>query len=399
MTALAAWLTIAAPGIVWGQPVPTEPVSLGNGRLVLGAELTATVAPEDPGFFNYTDYETNGLRSLRLGVTAKLHAGERLQLLGELRIDDSAGFEPYALYARVRPWPARRFDVQIGRIPPTFGALSRTTYGTSNLLIGTPLAYQYLTSLRTDALPAAPADLIRMRGRGWLSDFPLGNTTDDRGLPLVNTTRWDTGLQVHAVHGIVDWTAAVTAGSLSSPRVSDDNAGRQAAARVVVRPAAGLALGTSVSRGAYLSESLGGVLPSGRRVEDGLQQALGLDVEYSAGHLLGRAEWIRSAWTLPLPLAAASSETLVADAFLVEGRYRLAAGLQAALRLEHLGFDDIATVAGPEPWEARVRRVEAGVTYTVVRNVIVKASVQRNRREGGRVRQSSLGALQLIYWF
>ena len=41
----------------------------------------------------------------------------------------------------------------MGRVPATFGAFSRNTYGTDNLLIGTPLAYQYLTSLRPDSLP------------------------------------------------------------------------------------------------------------------------------------------------------------------------------------------------------------------------------------------------------
>jgi len=34
------------------------------------------------------------------------------------------------------------------------GAFARQAYGRDNLVIGTPLAYQYLTSLRPDALPA-----------------------------------------------------------------------------------------------------------------------------------------------------------------------------------------------------------------------------------------------------
>src|SRR5438445_5776950 len=46
----------------------------------------------------------------------------------------------------------KNFDVQIGRIPPTFGAFARRTYANDNPLIGYPLAYQYLTSLRADAL-------------------------------------------------------------------------------------------------------------------------------------------------------------------------------------------------------------------------------------------------------
>lgn len=204
------------------QLLPTEPVSVADGRLVVSAEISATMAGGDPGFFNYTDYDS-GLRNLRVGVGAELRVSRWLRVLGELRVDHARRIEPFALYARIRPWPERRFDIQAGRIPGTFGAFARTSYGTGNLVIGTPLAYQYLTSLRPDSLPATADDLLRMRGRGWLSNFPLGVTSADRGLPLINSIRSDTGVQVHGVMGVVEWTAAMTTGSLSNPKVRDDN--------------------------------------------------------------------------------------------------------------------------------------------------------------------------------
>jgi hypothetical protein len=40
----------------YAQGLPSEPIVLGGGRVVIGGEFTATVGPEDPGFFNYTDY-------------------------------------------------------------------------------------------------------------------------------------------------------------------------------------------------------------------------------------------------------------------------------------------------------------------------------------------------------
>jgi hypothetical protein len=225
---LALALVIAATGsrTASAQALPSEPISVGDGRVVIGADVTATFAGDDPGYFNYSDYEYSTLRDFRVGISAELRASQRLQVLGEIRMDHGDTLRPFALYARIRPWPARRFDIQIGRVPPTFGAFGRAAYGTTNLLIGTPLAYQYLTSLRTDALPAVTDDLIRMRGRGWLASYPVGNRTPDRGLPLVNSFRWDTGVQVHGVNGIVEWTGAVTTGSLSNPRVADDNDGR-----------------------------------------------------------------------------------------------------------------------------------------------------------------------------
>ena len=220
------------------QVLPEEPISLAGGHVVFGAEVAATFAPEDPGFFNYTSYEFSALRNFRMGVSAEIRANDHIQVLGEVRLDQGRVLEAYGLFVRVRPWPARRFDIQAGRIPPTFGAMSRTAYGSSNLLIGQPLAYQYLTSIRPDALPATTDDLLRMRGRGWLSNFPVGNTADGPGLPLVNTSRWDTGVQAHGVIRMFEWTGSVTAGSLSDPRFRDNNGGRQFAGRVVVRPAA-----------------------------------------------------------------------------------------------------------------------------------------------------------------
>ena len=119
---------VASPALALAQ-MPTEPVSLGDGRVVLGADVTVTFASDDPGFFNYTDYEYSALRNFRAGLTAEYRASSRLQFLGELRMDHGDRLQPFALFARIRPWPARRFDIQVGRIPPTFGAFGRSAYG------------------------------------------------------------------------------------------------------------------------------------------------------------------------------------------------------------------------------------------------------------------------------
>ena len=389
---------VASPALALAQ-MPTEPVTLGDGRVVLGADVTVTFASDDPGFFNYTDYEYSALRNFRAGLTAEYRATARLQVLGELRMDHGDRLQPFALFARIRPWPARRFDIQVGRIPPTFGAFGRSAYGTANILIGTPLSYQYLTSLRPDALPGTTDDLIRMRGRGWLASYPIGNQSQDRGLPFVNSVRWDSGVQVHGVNGMIEWTGAVTTGSLSNPRVRDDNDGRQVAGRVVLRPAPSIAIGASAARGAYLSKSLESALGESRNVEDGMQEAFGVDAEYAIGRFLARSEVLWSSWTLPVGLTSADNERLDATTVLVEGRYRILPGLQLAARVERLGFAELPTAAGPIAWDAPVRRIEAGIGYSIIRNITLKASWQRNLRDGGRVRRDSLWAGQIVYWF
>ncbi len=110
--------------------------------------------------------------------------------------------------------------MQIGRVPPTFGLFGATGYGADNPLVSRPLPYGYLTSLRPDALPRTVTDLIQMRGRGWQSQFPLGNTAPDRGLPLIDAEHWDTGVQGRVKAGPIEWIGSVTAGSLANPRVA-----------------------------------------------------------------------------------------------------------------------------------------------------------------------------------
>ena len=133
----------ALAGAADAQVLPSEPIQLVDGRLVLGGQVAGTIsAPADDGFFNFTDYDHNALRVLRLSVSAAVTAREHFAVLGELRTENWDTLRPYALYARVRPWVDRAVDVQVGRIPPTFGAYGRRGYGIGDPLIGSPLAYQ-----------------------------------------------------------------------------------------------------------------------------------------------------------------------------------------------------------------------------------------------------------------
>ena len=82
-------------------------------------------------------------------------------------------------------------------------------------------------------MPCRPStdELARMRGRGWLTNYSIGNTTPAAGLPIANALRWDTGLQVRWQRDPVTVYGAVTQGTIGDPRLSDDNGGPQLAAR------------------------------------------------------------------------------------------------------------------------------------------------------------------------
>src|SRR5215208_3721279 len=180
------------------QMLPSDPIALAGGRVTIGGDVSATYGTDDPGFFDYTDYEHSTLRMLRINVSAAVKANEHLALVGDLQSENVGAVRPYALYVRIRPWTTRPFDIQAGRIPPTFGAFGRRAYVSDNPLIGYPLGYQYLTSLRSDALPANADELLQKRSLGWLLRYSIGSGTLDHGVPLINALRWDTGVQVHA---------------------------------------------------------------------------------------------------------------------------------------------------------------------------------------------------------
>jgi len=399
---LASMLVVVASAAeARAQTLPSEPIALADGRVTVSGDVSATFGSRDPGFFNYTDYEHSALRLLRIDVLAAAKAGPHFSLLGEVRSENIDTVRAYALYARIRPWTGRDFDIQVGRIPPTFGAFARRAYANDNPLIGYPLAYQYLTSLRPDALPATADELLPKRSLGWLVRYSVGAPGADRGVPLVTAFRWDTGVQVHATAGIVSATAAVTAGTVSNPLVSDDNGGRQLAGRLEVRPVSGLIAGASLARGSFVSDAAArSAVGDAATGETFAQTAWGADVEYSHAYYLVRLETIVSGWRVPAVRAPAINDPLRATSTSVEGRYKIVPGLYAAARVEHLGFSDLTGSTATLPWDAPVTRVEVGTGFSIQRNLLLKVSFQHNTRDGGVLqRVENLGAGQLVFWF
>ena len=262
--AVAIALSIAGMVPLAAQTLPSGPIVLANDHLTIGGDLAVSSAPQDLGYFNYTDYEHSALRLVRLDFTAALKAGDHISVLGDVRSENIGRPRPYALYVRIRPWRDRTFDIQVGRVPPTFGAFARRTYAADNFLIGYPIAYQYLTSLRPDSVPASADELLRMRARGWKSNFSIGNKIPGRGVPLVSAFTWDTGVQVHVGNDVVDATAAVTVGTLSNPLFHEDNDGKQVVGRVAFHPFAGLIVGGSAARGPFLSSAAANAAEIGR---------------------------------------------------------------------------------------------------------------------------------------
>lgn len=374
------------------QELPSAPLSLAGGRVTIGTDISASTSTQhDQGaWFNYTDYGHNTMRLMRLAVTTDVHVTDKVSFLGEFRSENGEAVRPYALYLRVRPWKDRPIDIQAGTIPPSFGAFSRRVYANGNPLIGYPLAYQYVTSLRPDAVPADVDELLRMRARGWEPSYSIGSRSPTTGMPLITAFRWDTGVQTRIGSERLMVSAAVTNGTISDPHGRDNNSGKQISGRVQWQPTVGLVLGASGARGPYLADSV--------REQLGLphsstELASGFDAEYSRDHWLVRTEGVWVSWQLPtisMPLTARSA--------FVEGTYKLRPGMFVAARADHLGFNQVTGTTQTRSWDAPVTRFEAGLGYYFRRNLLGKATIQQNRRDGGLIKRRNQATVQLQFW-
>jgi hypothetical protein len=368
-----------------------------RSRILYGGEVSANFAPSDPGYFNRSTYGRDGLRLFRVNLAFELRAAESLSFLTEVRSDNLDAPRPYALYLRFRPWKRRELDVQAGRIPPVFGKFARQRYEYDNPLIGYPLPYQYPTILRADAAPSDLDHFLDYRGYGAYVRYPIGSPTADQGLPQVSSLTWDTGVEVRLGRDPVELAVAVTQGTISHPRVRDDNRGKQIAARLGLRPAFGAEIGISASRGDYVSDVVKVLLPeqTGSGALDSHQTAFGVDAELSRGPWLVRGEAIWTAWGVP----TLDTGPLAALGWVIEGRLKLVPGFWVAARLTGSRFEDVETPEGPMPWDFPVTRVEAGMGYELSRHLIAKFALQYNDRAGGRVTSRLLPAVQVLFWF
>jgi hypothetical protein len=390
--------------------LPSEPVTLFDGRLVVSGELRFTIAPLDEGYFNASDYNHNLLRLLTIGLLAEGRVSDRISVLANVEDRTAVGrlegggdrhvLLPYALFVRVRPWTNLALDIDAGRIPRVFGAFATGDYSASNPLIGRPLAYHYLLALRDDSLPGSTMDLFPNQGRGWRVSYPIGDERPGAGVPVVASTRLDTGIQMRWRSRWLDMRAALTRGTLSHPLARDNNDGNQLAGRIAVTPTPALILGLSAARGTFVDDAAIESLPAELRQETFAQRALGLDAEWSWSRFLFRTETILSSWDLPAVAAPRIDRPLRALSLMGEGRVKITPRVYAAARVDGLRFSNVADGAGLfRPWEAAITRLEVGGGFRLHRNATVKLVYQHNWRDTPRLDRARFVAMELSYWF
>lgn len=371
-------------------------------RVTFGGEISAIVAPEDhDAWFNYTDYEEDALRMARVRLFGEWHAAERVSVVGELRVENRLDVAASALYVRWQPSAAAPFHIQAGRIPPLVGAFARRAYGRDNAVIGLPLAYQYLTSLRAEALPFSIDDVLTMRARGWLATYPVGEYESGPGVALLSASHWDTGVEGTWQGGWIDVSAAVTRGAPSVPVVRDTNDGLMWSGRTTLRLPRGLIVGVSAARGQWIEDEVLALTPNGRHSAS-TQSTVATDVELGHGPWLLRGEWLRTRFELPLVATAPDGIGLSAWSGFIEARYRPHPRWQMAGRIDRLDFSSVHSPSagdGGMPWDAPVTRLEGTLGYRATRALEVRAGWQHNWRDGGRIDARGVPVLAVLYWF
>ena len=390
--ALVFAATIALPTAALARQDPPAPRPQG---FIWGGELAGVVSRKDEeAFFNYTDYEHSTLRQVRLRLMLEQRLPARFDVLAEVRVENDVLNAP-ALFLRWQPWAQRPLHIQAGRLPLTIGAFARRAYGSGNLLVGVPLVYQYLTSVRPDALPQNADDVLRMRARGWRPSYPIGATEFAPGLPILAYSRGDTGVQMQWTADSWTAAAAVTRGTVADPRVRDNNSGLTVSSRVAMVRPSGLTVGVSASRGSWVGRDVTALLTPVEQQRGTTQALLGVDTEFARGHWILRGEWWHSRFNVPT-----LTDALSANGGFAEARYRFLPRWQVSMRGDRLAFSKIAGSGGATAaWDAPLWRVEGALGYRVSRHFDVRAGYQYNWREGGRVRALGFPMLQAMVWF
>ena len=256
-----------------------------------------------------------------------------------------------------------------GKMATAFGTFASRSFGTLNPLIGTPLLYQYFSSVHGSRVPADAAAQLSQRD---------GPSYRARGLPTIYDACWNTGLQVFGSTSALTYAVAVTKGALSNPAASD-NDGAQFVGRLGIQPTMGWKLGLSGAYGPYLRAAAAedADFPVEKSVEDFNQLAIGIDAEYAVWHCEFVFELVRNQWDVPNV-----GDALSLTGGYVEGTIAVAPRLRYSLRLGSMVYGEIDDGnGGKQTWDYDIRRAETGFEYYIDQNVRAKTVLQLNFRD------------------
>ena len=391
---LRRWFAAVLVGLA-AVPAPAAAQAVVTGNLDLAYRRDiAQDAGEMDSDINHSLKGLSAFNRVRLRLFVDAEVSERVAVLTTALYDQNLGhFDLEGAYVLFTEVGGREsLSVQVGRVAMAFGRFAPRTYATTNPLMGTPLIYQYFSSVRGNRVPEDAAQQL-----AWRSSNTAAYQT--RGLPTLYDACWSDGIQVFGSTRHFAWAASVVTGSLSNPGAAS-NDGFQWIGRIGAQPTMGLQLGVSAGWGPYLSASAATTpaFPAGRDVEDYKQLAVGVDAAYGSGRMQLTAEAMHNRWDVPN--LADGDEVLANTGGYMEADVSLRPGLHWAARLGTMVYADIDDGSGRRvAWDWDVTRLETGPQYYLTPDARLKAVVQLNWRDGAPDGADHMLGLQLATRF
>ena len=362
--ALAACVTLA----VLAAPAAAAPEMKLRGLLDLG--LVSSVKGDSLnrltfGDSNFDPYRLRLFLDARLSPHLELHAQTILhEGMNVIRADGA-----YALWT---PWLDRDLSLEAGKIPWPIGTYAPRTYSDQSAFIGTPLIYQYRTSLAW-ATPALSVDQqVAKAGTGQF----LQDATQHPYLPIVDERWWDVGAVIMGSQRPLEFSLGVTQGSPGWPSPGPDNTpGNTYLGRLGLVPMPGVRVGVSGADGTWMPAWYAFAVAPGKELRDYHETTLMADAEFLRGPFELRGEGVRRQWK------TVRTGTLGVNGGYAEARWSFLNGAWLAARGETLHFSDVTTSAAvTRPWDDDVDRYEGVLGYRVTQDVRVKFAYQRTQR-------------------
>jgi hypothetical protein len=232
----------------------------------------------------------------------------------------------------------------------------------------------------------------------------LGHRGAGIGMRMLDFGMYDVGAMVYGSWESFGYAVAIHNGTVSatSNRLSNGNGDFGKIVRLTWSPMQEIVLGAGYAWGAYPSAgTTSSAYPDDPVVStsgDEQQRMMEADVELNTGHLTVYAQAVHGVWDVPFETEPGRRE-LAATGWYGEVKYTFMPHLYGAVRASGVLFSDVVNKGVTGSWDAGLQEFEAGIGYTVTRNVITKLVYRHTLPNGGASPQARLGVAQLVVRF
>lgn len=346
--------------------------------------LDVTGVLQDDGIpLNLLMYGDTMFDPYRARLHADIAASDVLRVYTQFVVTDanSADIRPYGAYLSWAPNAERDLQVVAGKIPWFIGTYGPRTYSDKKPLIGTPLMYQYRSTLRSDRIPPNADALLAAAGTGQYGPVYDASGRGYKGMPVLYDACWSMGAMVVGSASGFEYSGGVTQGPPSAPAAGPDgNSAKNLLGRLGWSPHPALRVGVSGSYGGYMNRSFESQIPPDQDVNDYRQRIVMADLQITGARAELIAEAFANRWNTP------TVGNLDNWGGYVEGKYGFDFGGWLAGRYEWMNFDEIADSGGTlHTWDANIFRYEVGGGYRFTKAVQAKFVYQHNQMDEDRV--------------